>query len=348
MNNELQRIEGQDAPLPARIEDITPPSFLVEPYGGAMQIPLSREESAALGADFPPEDISVKPTESGELYIGHALLRQRLNSALGLGTWTMRPAGELQAKGYKCMQLFRLYVRGAFAGEAYGEAQRIENNDDMSEGEVYEALKGNGLMRCCKELGVGLQVWNPRHNSAFLRDHCVKVFVNKKAGGKGVAWRRKDAQPFWNETGIAKDQEPKEPAPPIQQAQRKSEARAAAPATAQPDLAADAAEIERLEKEAYEREQAGLFSAEGGDAYPASEGWRRITPLAVGVQDGKSKRYWVKFQNPKDGTETYASTFKTDIGEQVLSLRGVHRPVPVRMTTSGKGFINVEEVGSIL
>jgi hypothetical protein len=40
-----------------------------------------------------------------------------------------------------------------------------------------EACKSNALMRCCKDLGVASELWDPRFIREFKKQYCVEVFV---------------------------------------------------------------------------------------------------------------------------------------------------------------------------
>ena len=40
-----------------------------------------------------------------------------------------------------------------------------------------EGCKSNALMRCCKDLGVASELWDPRYIKRFLAEHVKEVFV---------------------------------------------------------------------------------------------------------------------------------------------------------------------------
>jgi hypothetical protein len=56
-----------------------------------------------------------------------------------------------------------------------------------------EGCKSNALMRCCKDLGVASELWDPRYIRTFMKDKAKQVWVehvvNKK---KKQIWIRKD------------------------------------------------------------------------------------------------------------------------------------------------------------
>ena len=324
--------------VPARILDAmsAPLDLVNEPYQGAMQVPLTMEESQALAAPFPPEAVSIKPQAAAVLYIGHSQLRQRMNKVLGIGQWTLFPAWSEPRKRERMLtQFYRLYVRGAYAAECYAEAELIEHNDQMSWSDVMEALESNGIMRTLKKFGVGLQVWDPNHNAAFVADHCMKVFLKTRDGKVTVAWRRKDAQPFWNETGPVPvgangapawtEPERKPPGPPP----------GPPPATKPPrdDLAEEAREMDRREAQAEQ-------TRNGTPDLDPAKGWRRGVVVKVEAKNGTTKgidwtRYGILFKTEK--AESWTSTFDTDLGHQLEALVGVDRQIWIRCEKDSKG-----------
>lgn len=40
-----------------------------------------------------------------------------------------------------------------------------------------EACKSNALMRCCKDLGIASELWDPRFIRTFKEKYCVEVFA---------------------------------------------------------------------------------------------------------------------------------------------------------------------------
>ena len=42
---------------------------------------------------------------------------------------------------------------------------------------AVEGCKSNALMRCCKDLGVASELWDPRYIRKFVTEHVRDVFV---------------------------------------------------------------------------------------------------------------------------------------------------------------------------
>ena len=56
-----------------------------------------------------------------------------------------------------------------------------------------EGCKSNALMRCCKDLGVASELWDPRFIRKFMQDHAREVFVEHLPTKKRrKLWVRKD------------------------------------------------------------------------------------------------------------------------------------------------------------
>lgn len=58
-----------------------------------------------------------------------------------------------------------------------------------------EGCKSNALMRCCKDLGIFWQLWDPRFIREFKSSHAVMVEgVHFKTKATKWLWKRKDAE----------------------------------------------------------------------------------------------------------------------------------------------------------
>ncbi|OMH81768.1 Mitochondrial genome maintenance protein [Zancudomyces culisetae] len=56
-----------------------------------------------------------------------------------------------------------------------------------------EGVKSNALMRCCKDLGIASELWDPGFIQKFKSEHCVAEWVTHVTKGqKKLVWRRKD------------------------------------------------------------------------------------------------------------------------------------------------------------
>lgn len=137
-------------------------------YQKASTLVLTKEETAALQADFP--DDAFKAGAAGKadlLYLEHAFLRDRLNEVLGLGQWALIPRSRWPEyfkteKGYDATRIYveaMLLIRGSLVAEAIGDMVYYPNNPSQNYGDAVEGATTAALRRCCKLFGVGLQAW---------------------------------------------------------------------------------------------------------------------------------------------------------------------------------------------
>ena len=91
---------------------------------------------------------------------------------------------------------YAMYVDGRFVSQAVGEQEYIPNNPNMTYATASEGVRSNAVMRCCKDIGVASELWDPVFIHAWKAKHAVEVTVNGRK-----KWRRKDREPFWGEAG---------------------------------------------------------------------------------------------------------------------------------------------------
>lgn len=58
---------------------------------------------------------------------------------------------------------------------------------------AVEGCKSNALVRCCKDLGVASELWDPRFIRKFIKDFAKELFVEHQVTKKRKkVWLRKD------------------------------------------------------------------------------------------------------------------------------------------------------------
>ena len=305
-------------------------------YAGASMAAITTDESAKLTAKSNPNDLDILPT--GEVYLSHVHVRRRLNDTFGVGSWALRPLQPPSLNGRTIIWMLGLYVRGSFMGAAFGEAEYYESNDRMSYATAAEAAKSNALTRCCKDLGIGWECWDRHFSDRWRAENCLKVFRKDKNGKTRAEWRRRDAQPFWDETGACPGQTADAPAPPMQQPRRASEtARPTPPPT--PQASTDQTQPTEAELAELERR-----AAEGQPDW-SLPGWRQITILAYTARAvGKSSntRHSIMFKS-QQGDDIEASTFSASNGKALEMAKASGQSIWVRFKQNGN-WTNVEEV----
>jgi hypothetical protein len=170
-------------------------------YVGVAAVAVTAPQAEALMAQFKDEDHDILPT--GEVYVSQVHVRRKLNEAFRPGGWALVPRGPFAKEGDTvCREYALVGPGGVFLSEAIGEADYQPNNDRMSYASACEAAKSNALTRCCKDLGVASECWDKRFCDRWKADHAVSVW-RRDAKKKAPQWRRKDAAPFYDETGVA-------------------------------------------------------------------------------------------------------------------------------------------------
>ncbi len=79
--------------------------------------------------------------------------------------------------------------------QAVGECQYFSEDTITTAG---EGCKSNALLRCCKDLGVASELWDPRYISDFKKKNCHEVWVEHVVQKKKrKIWLRRDADPVY-------------------------------------------------------------------------------------------------------------------------------------------------------
>jgi hypothetical protein len=174
---------------------------------GLVELKLTDIERKALAEPINVRDIEVKPT--GQAYLPHPVYTRRLNEIFGVGRWMLVPVskpilGPGSAPGVQTVVCdYVLYIHGQPAAHAKGEQEYHESNKDQTYGDALEATYASGLRRCCKRLGIALELWTRDYLDDFVSQHCVRVPCNTAKRGQAQSirwqWRRRSASRFWNE-----------------------------------------------------------------------------------------------------------------------------------------------------
>jgi len=151
----------------------------------ASTLKTTSEQREILYAPVNEEDIEIR--EDGIIYLPWMEYVTRLNRAFGT-EWCLIPQGMPMFKNNYIYWGFWLVIKGVYCGYAIGEQQYFPNSRSgkqfMTYGDACEGAKSNALMRLCKGLGIGLEMWKP----SFIRQWKKKYAVK----GKDGKWYRKD------------------------------------------------------------------------------------------------------------------------------------------------------------
>ncbi|KAK9728059.1 hypothetical protein K7432_001311 [Basidiobolus ranarum] len=157
-------------------------------FEGISSEPFPREIADLLLAEIDLKEIQIKP--DGIPYLPEIKYRKILNRAFGPGGWGLVPRGSHSVSEKTISREWALVCLGRFVSQARGEQDFF---DPTGLPTASEGCKSNALMRCCKDLGIASELWDPQFISKFKREHCVEVWAtNVERGNKKRLWRRRD------------------------------------------------------------------------------------------------------------------------------------------------------------
>lgn len=197
-NKQIIHVEGEIVDdTPQTSQALVPVTQTVQAeivYGVA---PISAEESEAISAKIDPKMVEIRP--DGLLYLPGNLYRSILNNVFGVGQWALKhlDSGKM-SRTYDEVFWYQgeLWVRGAFISEAIGEQAWKPNNANASWITAREGAKTDCLVRCCKDLGIANELWNPQYTTNWKRDNAKMVKMVNRDGNEKWFWFRKDQKPY--------------------------------------------------------------------------------------------------------------------------------------------------------
>ncbi|KAH9482298.1 Mitochondrial genome maintenance protein [Psilocybe cubensis] len=188
------------SPTPAQAEtpyfpDVNAPDGSTDwskSYSGLGVQPFPKEAAKILQAPLDPMDIEMKP--DGLIYLPEIKYRRILNQAFGPGGWGLAPRSETNVGPKIVSREYGLVCLGRLVAIARGEQEYF---DPSGVSTALEGCKSNALMRCCKDLGIASELWDPRFIREFKAKFCVEVFAEHlPTKKKKKLWRRKDQPKF--------------------------------------------------------------------------------------------------------------------------------------------------------
>ncbi|KZF22767.1 Mgm101p-domain-containing protein [Xylona heveae TC161] len=159
-------------------------------FHGLSSEPFPKETADTLLQEIHPDDIEVKP--DGIIYLPEIKYRRILNKAFGPGGWGLAPRGETIVTPKSVTREYALVAHGRLVSVARGEQDYFSPEGIPT---ATEGCKSNALMRCCKDLGVASELWDPRFIRKFMSQHAKEIFVEHvPSKRKRKIWLRKDDQ----------------------------------------------------------------------------------------------------------------------------------------------------------
>ncbi|RDW90612.1 putative mitochondrial genome maintenance protein Mgm101 [Aspergillus mulundensis] len=157
-------------------------------FHGLSAEPFPKEAADILLAETNPDEVEIKP--DGILYLPEIKYRRILNRAFGPGGWGLVPRSESIVTPRTVTREYALVCNGRLVSVARGEQDYFSPDGIPT---ATEGCRSNALVRCCKDLGIASELWDPRwirkYKAQYTREVWVEHVVSKK---KSKIWTRKD------------------------------------------------------------------------------------------------------------------------------------------------------------
>lgn len=162
-----------DAPLEASNKNNGETINWSDSFHGLGAQPFSKEIAEILLAPVAEEDIEIKP--DGLLYLPEIKYRRVLNRAFGPGGWGLAPRTESLVTSGQISREYGLICHGRLVSIARGEQDYFGGEEKLTT--ALEGCKSNALMRCCKDLGIASELWDPSFIRRWKKKYCEEIFV---------------------------------------------------------------------------------------------------------------------------------------------------------------------------
>lgn len=149
-------------------------------FEGAASAPFPAESAAVLAAPVDEREVEIR--SDGIVYLPGVAYRRILTRAFGAGAWALLPRGPSRERDGLVIYHGALFVLGRFVSEAVGECQ---TRAGMSYASSLEGARTDCLTRCCKDLGIATELWDPAWREGWLAKYAVKEWRDGKNGERG-------------------------------------------------------------------------------------------------------------------------------------------------------------------
>ncbi|KAL4927699.1 putative mitochondrial genome maintenance protein Mgm101 [Aspergillus undulatus] len=157
-------------------------------FHGLSAEPFPKEVAEILLAETDPEEVEIKP--DGILYLPEIKYRRILNRAFGPGGWGLVPRSESIVTPKTVTREYALVCNGRLVSVARGEQDYFSPDGIPT---ATEGCRSNALVRCCKDLGIASELWDPRWIRKYKAKYTREVFVEHvTTKRKSKIWTRKD------------------------------------------------------------------------------------------------------------------------------------------------------------
>lgn len=152
-------------------------------FGGLGSKPFSQQAGDILMAPVEPNDVEITP--DGLLYLPEIKYRRILNRAFGPGGWGIAPRTKTLVTTKQVTREYGLVCLGRLVSVSRGEQEYFS---EFGVTTAMEGCKSNALMRCCKDLGIASELWDPAFIRIFKAKYCDSKYFEKK---KRYVWKLK-------------------------------------------------------------------------------------------------------------------------------------------------------------
>lgn len=167
----------------------------IDIFRGIAAAPVADEQWQILKRQVEADDVEIRP--DGLIYLPEIKYRRVLNETFRPGGWSLMPLSKPEIMGNSVTWAFALYVDGRYFATAVGEKEYFADNPNMSYATCAESAKSNAMMRCCKDLGIASDLWNPVFIRGWKKKYTVEVWCeNKKTNKRKKLWRKKAHPPI--------------------------------------------------------------------------------------------------------------------------------------------------------
>ncbi len=172
------------------------------PYALLSDAPFPEQVTSILHAPVNPDDVLIRP--DGPVYLSGGFYHNILTRAFGAGAAVLVPVEpngiRVDDAEHVLYYHARLYVYGRFVTEAIGEQKYHPDSGRMSWGDTVESARTNCIMRCCKHMGVTMELWDRTWTEQWKAEHAIEVWcANRERDGnprKKKMWRKKSDPPI--------------------------------------------------------------------------------------------------------------------------------------------------------
>lgn len=181
---------------PAAEAPAAPAPQFARGFDGMAMEPFPEAARRILAEPVNPHDVEIKP--DGIVFLPGVAYRRILTRAFGAGGWAIAPRSPARYMKDNNIVVYHgaLYCLGRFVAEAVGECFYRDNNPNMSYASCVEGAKTDALGRCCKDLGIGTEMWDANWRETWKAKYATsyrgkKWNVKKQQEEEATLWRLK-------------------------------------------------------------------------------------------------------------------------------------------------------------